>query len=685
MAPPPAQTEIGKYRLLRKIATGGMAEVYLAQTSGPAGFQKTLVLKRILPHLAEDANFVGMFLNEAKLAALLNHPGIVQIFDLGEADGSYFIAMEYIDGPNLRALCRKAVEAGKVIPYEYAAKVISMACEGLHYAHDFADNGVPLNLIHRDISPDNILISRQGAVKVVDFGIAKAANQGHVTKTGTLKGKLAYMPPEQLRGKPMDRRADIFSLGVVLYELLGGMKPFDATSEIAAMQAILHDPPTPLNERRPDCPAELVIIVERALEKERENRYPDCRAMQRDLEQFLISRRKAIGAYELSQLVIDIVPPTPVPVQPAPPPTPSPPREIESLGPPKKPRPVRPEIPPELSDTFRAPRDQAAPQPPPPTGRTPAQPRPAPSPIPEAFKETVRGETFLPPEAFPEPPRRKKSGMVLGLLGGAAVALGAIGGFLLTRSPADLAGPDAAAVAAPAPAAGPDAAAKPLPPPAGPDAAQEVVAPDASAPPPPVEPGPDAGRAVEPKSGKAPRATRNPKNPKQPEPVSEFKSFETKQPEPKQPEVRAEQPQGAKPGSLYLEADPPCAVTFDGRPAGSTPLLLNSVAPGAHTAILNNRDKGIARSVSFTLAPGEEHRERVKFVPGTIIFRVQPWAYVEVDGKAQGQTPIPDGVQVYEGEHRVRLYNTDLKKETVRQIQVKPGGKEIVKVNFLDE
>ncbi|MGC4115712.1 MAG: serine/threonine-protein kinase [Myxococcales bacterium] len=675
---PPAQTEIGKYRLLRKIATGGMAEVYLAQTSGPAGFQKTLVLKRILPHLAEDANFVGMFLNEAKLAALLNHPGIVQIFDLGEADGSYFIAMEYIDGPNLRGLCRKAVEVGKAVPYEYSAKIISMACEGLHYAHDFADNGVPLNLIHRDISPDNILISRQGAVKVVDFGIAKAANQGHITKTGTLKGKLAYMPPEQLRGKPLDRRADIFSLGVVLYEMLAGMKPFDATSEIAAMQAILHDEPTPLNERRPDIPAELVVIVERALEKERENRYPDCRTMQRDLDQFLIQRRKAIGAYDLSQLVIDIVPPTPIPVQPAAP-TQNLPREIEPLAQPKKPpRPARPEIPPELSETLRSPQA-------PPT-RRPSQP-PVPVTVAEDIKATVRGDAVIPPEAFPEPPSPppRKSGLVLGVVSGVVVAIGAAGGYFLTRPPVAPAVMEAEEpIAAVVP---PDAATPPAAPP-GPDAAApEVEPPDASAPP-AAEAGPDAGHIAEskaPPNGKTPKTPKGQKPPKQTEP----KQSETTPPpspvtEPKQPEPKPE-PQSAKSATLTIDADPPCAVTFDGKPAGSTPLALNNVAPGAHTAVVSNKDKGVTRTLNLTLASGEDRHEKVKFVAGTIIFRVQPWAYVEVDGKPQGQTPIPDGVQAYEGEHRVRLYNTDLKKETVRQVQVKAGAKEIVKVNFLDE
>ncbi|HEX8698180.1 MAG TPA: serine/threonine-protein kinase, partial [Myxococcaceae bacterium] len=218
-----------------------MAEVFLAKAAGPMGFEKTLVVKRILPHMAEDPTFVEMFLSEAKLAAQLNHPNIVQIFDFGEADGAYFLAMEYIDGPNLRVLLKRAVSQGLALPPAVCARLIASACEGLAFAHDFADPGTGelLGLIHRDISPDNVLVSRQGAVKVVDFGIAKAANQSHKTKTGLIKGKIAYMPVEQLQGQQLDRRADVYALGVVLYELLTGHYPFEATTDVSMMQAIL--------------------------------------------------------------------------------------------------------------------------------------------------------------------------------------------------------------------------------------------------------------------------------------------------------------------------------------------------------------------------------------------------------------------------------------------------------------
>jgi eukaryotic-like serine/threonine-protein kinase len=299
---------VGKYQLISKLAKGGMAEVFLAKAAGPMGFEKTLVLKRILSHLAEDPQFVEMFLSEAKLVAQLNHPNIVQIFDFGESEGAYYLAMEYIDGPSLRNLIKRARGAGTFLPPVFCAKVVSAACEGLAFAHDFVEpaTGKPLHLIHRDISPDNLLLSRQGAVKVVDFGIAKAANQSHKTQTGLIKGKLAYMPPEQLEGQPLDRRLDVYALGVVLYELLTSMKPFDATTDVSIMRAIMFEPLVPASERRPDLPRALLQILERALAKDRESRYPDCGAFHVDLERFILSTGEPVGSMRLAQWVAEL-------------------------------------------------------------------------------------------------------------------------------------------------------------------------------------------------------------------------------------------------------------------------------------------------------------------------------------------------------------------------------------------
>ncbi|NPC86754.1 serine/threonine protein kinase, partial [Pyxidicoccus fallax] len=295
--------QLGKYQLVRKLATGGMAEVYLAKAAGPMGFEKTLVLKRILPHLAEDPTFVEMFLGEAKLAAQLEHPNVVQIFDFGEAEGSYFLAMELIDGPNLRKLVKRAqVEP---LPPALCAKLVAFAAEGLAYAHDFRDpaTGELMGLIHRDVSPDNILVSRQGAVKVVDFGIAKVAGQSHRTQTGVVKGKVAYMPPEQLQTKPLDRRVDVYALGIVLYELLTGKRPFEATTDVSVMQAILFETFVPATQRRADLPVALQQVLDKALAKDREKRYTDCRALQADLERFILTTGEPVGAYQIAQFV----------------------------------------------------------------------------------------------------------------------------------------------------------------------------------------------------------------------------------------------------------------------------------------------------------------------------------------------------------------------------------------------
>jgi serine/threonine-protein kinase len=311
---------MGRYELIRKLAQGGMAELFLARAEGPGGFAKTLALKRILPHLVEDPSFAAMFLSEAKLASRLHHTNIVQIFDCGRAGNSYYLAMEYIDGPNLRQLGRCASKLGGPVPLELCAWIVAEACEGLAFAHEFCDPATrkPLELVHRDVSLDNILVSQEGTVKVVDFGIAKAADQVHRTQTGIIKGKLSYMPPEQLRGQPLDRRVDVYALGVVFYELLTGHKPFDATTEASIAKAILFEPWVPAVKRRPDLPKGLQTILERALAKDREKRYPDCRAFQADLEAFIRSRGKLMSSSQLAQFVTRVSAVTAAEVQPAP-------------------------------------------------------------------------------------------------------------------------------------------------------------------------------------------------------------------------------------------------------------------------------------------------------------------------------------------------------------------------------
>ncbi len=290
MAPSEAKKPIrfGKYTLIDRIAVGGMAEIFLARQAGLEGFEKTIVIKRIRPHLSKQSNFVKMFLNEAKLAAQLNHPNIVQIYDLGKIGESYFIAMEYIFGRDMRRIIPKADALGIPFPMVYALKIASSVCEGLYYAHARTDMyGNALNIVHRDVTPENIFVSFDGTVKVLDFGIAKAANQIEQTRAGEIKGKLSYMSPEQCMGKPPDNRSDIFSLGVVLYEWLTGFKLFTGDSEVAILKSITEGKIYAPSYFKADIPEGVEAILMKALEKDREKRYQTAWEMQYDLDQFL--------------------------------------------------------------------------------------------------------------------------------------------------------------------------------------------------------------------------------------------------------------------------------------------------------------------------------------------------------------------------------------------------------------
>ena len=310
---------LGKYQLVQRLAQGGMAEVFLARAEGPGGFSKQLVVKRILPHLVSDPSFVDMFLGEARLAALLNHPNVVQTFDFGSAGGAYFLAMEFIDGPNLRTLLTAAQEGkAALLSPALAARLVANCCEGLAYVHGLADpeTGAPLGLVHRDISPENVLVSRSGVVKVVDFGIAKAVGQANKTKTGAVKGKLAYMAPEQLSSETLDGRADVYALGVVLYELLTGALPHEGEDEMTLMRAVLFEEPVPVQQRRPDLPRGLVEVVGRALQRRRDDRYGSCGAMQEALEQFLRTSDGPASAPQLARLVSGWTPPVAAPPPP---------------------------------------------------------------------------------------------------------------------------------------------------------------------------------------------------------------------------------------------------------------------------------------------------------------------------------------------------------------------------------
>jgi len=279
----------GKYLLLENLATGGMAQLYKAKIIGIQGFEKLIAIKMILPHLAKEKELISAFIDEAKLAALLNHQNIVQIYDFGSMEDSYFISMEYLFGKDLRAIWNRASEKKMPLSLEYALYIISRVCSGLAYAHELKDfQGKPLNIIHRDISPQNIFVTHHGEVKILDFGIAKAASQSTVTQYGMIKGKVAYMSPEQAAGKPIDQRSDIFSTGILLYELVTNSKMFTGENTIQILTKVrdaeYRSPRSIVDGLHP----KVYGILDRALTKEPEQRYQSCSEMLADLEECIV-------------------------------------------------------------------------------------------------------------------------------------------------------------------------------------------------------------------------------------------------------------------------------------------------------------------------------------------------------------------------------------------------------------
>jgi len=292
----------GNYYLLERLAVGGMAEVYLAKCFGVAGFERLVALKRILPTIAEDDEFIAMFIDEAKIAGQLSHANIAQIFDLGKIHSGYFIAMEYISGHDLRALWDRAPDSGG-LPIELCCYVVKKLCEGLDYAHRRRDNrGRPLGIIHRDVSPQNVLLSYDGDLKVIDFGIAKAANRMVRTQTGILKGKFAYMAPEQAKGEPTDHRADVFAIGVILYELITGERAFKAATDFALLEKVRRVDITPPRKLRPEVPRDLEKVIYKAMGKEPGDRYAWASGLAADLDRFMSEHdlrynKEELGAY----------------------------------------------------------------------------------------------------------------------------------------------------------------------------------------------------------------------------------------------------------------------------------------------------------------------------------------------------------------------------------------------------
>ncbi|MFW5925314.1 MAG: serine/threonine protein kinase [Myxococcota bacterium] len=313
--PPPVPSDgihFGRYVLRHKLASGGMASVHLAVTQGSAGFQKVFALKRMHPHLAQEPGFVAMFLDEARIAARIDHPNVCAVFDFGEVDGEHFMAMEFLMGEPYgkllaRLLRQPPVERDRA--RALVAHLIADACEGLHAAHELrSPEGEPLQVVHRDISPHNLVVTYAGVLKVVDFGVARAAQQFHQTTTGTVKGKFGYMAPEQMRGGDVDRRADVWSLGVVLWESLAGCSLFRRATQSETVLAVMDGRVPPLAEFDPGIDPELDAIVRRACATAPADRYPTARDLGRALRQWSSSRGGAPDAGEVADHVQRLFP-----------------------------------------------------------------------------------------------------------------------------------------------------------------------------------------------------------------------------------------------------------------------------------------------------------------------------------------------------------------------------------------
>jgi serine/threonine-protein kinase len=289
-----------------------MGEIFLARQTGPNGFDRACVVKRMHPHFEVDPDTSAMFLEEAQLSALITHPYVAQVYDFGNIDGAFYLAMEYVDGPPLTAIIKHFRSTGRFVPLDFVCRVVSQAAQALEHAHRLKDgSGAPLELIHRDISPQNILVSRDGLSKVIDFGIAKARTSQKRTQAGLVRGKVGYMSPEQMQGLPLDARTDIYSLGLVMYELLTGRHAVlgDNDVEIIANARVRSWPAADLV--RPDAPAALMQVLDKALAADREQRYRTMSDFSKALEAVISARAWQPGAQRMGLIAAEVLDPKP--------------------------------------------------------------------------------------------------------------------------------------------------------------------------------------------------------------------------------------------------------------------------------------------------------------------------------------------------------------------------------------
>jgi serine/threonine-protein kinase len=300
-------SEQQRYRVLKRLASGGMAEVFVAESAGIEGFKKQVAIKRVLPQLSKKEQFIAMFLDEARLSAHLSHSNVVSVFDIGVGDGTYFIVMEYVDGADLKAVVDHAKKVSRRIPVEAATYVATRICQGLAYAHELKSEGKPLQIIHRDITPANVLITRYGEVKIVDFGLAKASSQLAASDAGVIKGKFGYLAPETVLEKPVDQRVDVFAVGIILWEMLSGQRLFQGDTDYQTVRKVRDAVIPSLLPMGLGVTPELEQIVMRSLARDPDARYQTARDLGRDLTRFLYRFGRPVGDDDIAELVLDAV------------------------------------------------------------------------------------------------------------------------------------------------------------------------------------------------------------------------------------------------------------------------------------------------------------------------------------------------------------------------------------------
>jgi serine/threonine-protein kinase len=295
-------TRIGRYEIIGRVGAGGMAEAFRAIARGPGGYQREVIIKSILPDLASDPEFVRLFIAEAKLLGMINHPNVVQVYDFGEQDGRHFLALEYLDGPSLEQLFRYLVRTDQMMSISVVAHIAREMCLGLSAAHRLCGpDGEPMYVVHRDATPSNVLTTTAGAIKLVDFGIARVGRRTKATHTGTVQGKPAYLSPEQIRGAAVDARADLFAAGVVLHEMLTHHSPFESVDALTAMYQVVENEVPPPSRLRADIPPLLDAVVLRALQKSPANRYQSAAEMADALEP--LAREDGDGRQHVANVV----------------------------------------------------------------------------------------------------------------------------------------------------------------------------------------------------------------------------------------------------------------------------------------------------------------------------------------------------------------------------------------------